>query len=113
MSCANYDYPTFLCAVQESCYLSQRQEPWLSAGSSPPTPPACLPLSLGLIVVQVTPEPDFSYASFETNVRLPDYNDMVRGVLEVFRPKKFTMTLFAEKTGMEHIKEVCLVVRWF
>ena len=57
---------------------------------------------------KVTPEPDFSYASFETNVRLPNYDDMVRGVLEVFRPRKFTMTLFAEKTGMENITQVLL-----
>ncbi|CAN0058640.1 unnamed protein product [Scytosiphon promiscuus] len=54
--------------------------------------------------VHVTPEPDFSYASFETNVRLPDYDALVRGVLEVFRPKKFTMTLFGEDSGMEDIK---------
>lgn len=57
-------------------------------------------------IAKVTPEPDFSYASFETNVRLPNYDSIVREVLEVFRPKKFTMTLFAEKTGMEAIKKV-------
>lgn len=56
---------------------------------------------------KVTPESDFSYASFETNVRLPDYDDIVRGVLRVFRPKKFTMTLFAEKSGMANIIQVC------
>ncbi|CAN0550448.1 unnamed protein product, partial [Ectocarpus sp. 12 AP-2014] len=54
----------------------------------------------------VTPEPDFSYASFETNVRLPDYDALVRGVLEVFRPGKFTMTLFGEDSGIEDIKQV-------
>lgn len=59
-----------------------------------------------LCVLKVTPESDFSYASFETNVRLPDYDRIVRGVLEVFRPRKFTMTLFAERTGMEDIKKV-------
>lgn len=57
---------------------------------------------------KVTPEPDFSYASFETNVRLPDYDALVRGVLEVFRPNKFTMTLFGEDSGMEDIKHVRL-----
>lgn len=66
----------------------------------------CAHITLLPFTVKVTPEPDFSYASFETNVRLPDYNDVVREVLEVFRPRKFTMTLFAEKTGMEDIKEV-------
>eukprot|EP00904_Undaria_pinnatifida_P009011 jgi/Undpi1/523/HiC_scaffold_10.g03987.m1 len=59
----------------------------------------------GYYTVHVTPESDFSYASFETNVRLPDYDDMVRGVLDVFRPKKFTMTLFADKSGIENIKQ--------
>lgn len=56
--------------------------------------------------LQVTPEPDFSYASFETNVRLADYDALVRGVLEVFRPRKFTMTLFGEDSGMEDIQKV-------
>ncbi|CAN0551462.1 unnamed protein product, partial [Ectocarpus sp. 12 AP-2014] len=45
------------------------------------------------------------YASFETNVRLPDYDALVRGVLEVFRPGKFTMTLFGEDSGIEDIKQ--------
>lgn len=39
-------------------------------------------------------------------MRLPDYDDIVRKVLGVFRPKKFTMTLFAEKSGMEDIMQV-------
>ncbi|CAN0022876.1 unnamed protein product [Discosporangium mesarthrocarpum] len=55
--------------------------------------------------IHVTPEPEFSYASFETNVRLRDYDSLVEGVLSVFRPRKFTMTLFAEKTGMEQIEQ--------
>eukprot|EP00903_Cladosiphon_okamuranus_P016686 g15384.t1 len=55
--------------------------------------------------IHVTPEPEFSYASFETNVRLADYDALVRGVLEVFRPRKFTMTLFGEDSGMEDIQQ--------
>ena len=61
---------------------------------------------LRFILLKVTPEPDFSYASFETNVRLPDYDALVRGVLEVFRPRKFTLTLFIEDSGMEAIQKV-------
>lgn len=39
-------------------------------------------------------------------MRLADYDALVRGVLEVFRPRKFTMTLFGEDSGMEDIQKV-------
>lgn len=78
--------------TQQAPTISQRLSP-LQNHASPP-------------MKQVTPEADFSYASFETNVRLSNYDDIVRGVLEVFRPKKFTMTLFAETKGMEAITQV-------
>lgn len=69
-----------------------------------PLPASHLIAALGCF--KVTPEPDFSYASFETNVRLPRYDVLVRGVLEVFRPKRFTMTLHGEDSGIEGVKKV-------
>ncbi|XP_078617401.1 S-adenosylmethionine decarboxylase proenzyme-like isoform X1 [Branchiostoma floridae x Branchiostoma japonicum] len=45
--------------------------------------------------IHVTPEKDFSYASFETNVSKKSYADLVKRVLNVFKPGRFVMTLFA------------------
>lgn len=42
---------------------------------------------------------------------MSDYDALVRGVLEVFRPRKFTMTLFGEDSGMEDIHKVRGVIR--
>jgi hypothetical protein len=49
--------------------------------------------------IHITPESHCSYASFETNVRMRDYSALVRAVLGIFRPKRFTQTLFADDHG--------------
>jgi S-adenosylmethionine decarboxylase len=66
------------------------------------------------MITHVTPEEDCSYASFETNfgcdmkdkmsgnVEKP-LNDLIRGVLDVFRPAKFTMTLWIDAGAVEAI----------
>jgi len=55
--------------------------------------------------MHVTPEEGVSYASFETNVRQSSYKSLIQDMLNVFKPCRFTMTLFSEKTGYEQIKE--------
>jgi len=52
--------------------------------------------------VHVTPEAHCSYASLETNVPIGQgdyatYEDVIRKVVDVFRPGKFTCTLFTRK----------------
>ncbi|KAI9765303.1 MAG: spermidine resistance protein [Geoglossum simile] len=53
--------------------------------------------------VHVTPEPNCSYASFETNVpsRKPgrETADIVEQVVRIFRPGRFSVTLFEAKVG--------------
>ena len=49
----------------------------------------------GYWTIHVTPEEEFSYVSFETNVAMQDYSDLIDKVLRVFKPGRFTMTLFA------------------
>ena len=53
--------------------------------------------------VHVTPEPQCSYASFETNVPVgqsgPATADLVSQVVRIFRPGRFTVTLFEAKGG--------------
>lgn len=52
--------------------------------------------------IHVTPEQGFSYASFESNVPAAAHGmsnqDVVEKVVNIFRPGKFSMTLFESKT---------------
>lgn len=54
----------------------------------------------GYFTIHITPEPDFSYVSFETNVAQECYAALTQRVLDIFKPGKFLMTLFAN-TGSE------------
>jgi len=47
--------------------------------------------------IHITPEENFSYVSFETNVPQHEYETMLKKVLAVFKPKKFCMNLFWNK----------------
>ncbi|XP_071954891.1 S-adenosylmethionine decarboxylase proenzyme-like [Antedon mediterranea] len=49
--------------------------------------------------IHITPEKDWSYVSFETNVEMPCYDNLVRSILETFKPGKFVMTVFANKVA--------------
>ena len=44
--------------------------------------------------IHITPEPEFSYVSFETNVPYSQYNEIIRKVINMFNPGKFTTTIF-------------------
>jgi len=46
--------------------------------------------------IHVTPEPDFSYASFETNANLASYSPLIARVLDIFEPGSFICTFIAE-----------------
>jgi S-adenosylmethionine decarboxylase len=49
--------------------------------------------------IHVTPQPDGSYASFETDVIDSDYSGIVRQLLSLFQPGKFSLVL---KTDLDH-----------
>jgi S-adenosylmethionine decarboxylase len=49
--------------------------------------------------IHITPESHCSYASFETNARMADYSALVKAVLLIFKPDRFTMTLLADEHG--------------
>lgn len=49
------------------------------------------------MTIHVTPEPQFSYVSFETNVPLSSYEELIRRIAETFQPGKFIVTLMANK----------------
>jgi S-adenosylmethionine decarboxylase len=52
------------------------------------------------MTIHITPEPEFSYVSFETNVPQSSYKDIIGRVLDTFRPGRFLLTLFANKTSV-------------
>jgi S-adenosylmethionine decarboxylase len=49
--------------------------------------------------IHVTPEPQCSYASFETNLSLPSYKNLISQVFAIFKPGTVTLTLFTEKAN--------------
>lgn len=57
--------------------------------------------------VHVTPEPVCSYASFETNVPCGQTGretvDIVQHAVDIFKPGRFTVTLFEAKTGYSEL----------
>jgi S-adenosylmethionine decarboxylase len=63
--------------------------------------------------IHVTPEPQCSYASFETNTPLPSYGSLVRNVLNVFRPKRFVITMFADESALSGLKETPTTLRQY
>jgi S-adenosylmethionine decarboxylase len=55
--------------------------------------------------IHVTPEPECSYVSFETNTCLKSYRAMVRNVINVFRPKRFVLTMFGDEADLKTMEE--------
>jgi len=52
------------------------------------------------MTIHITPEPQFSYVSFETNAPRGSYQDVIQRVIDVFKPGKFVLTLFANKNSV-------------
>ncbi|XP_028167379.1 S-adenosylmethionine decarboxylase proenzyme [Ostrinia nubilalis] len=47
------------------------------------------------MTIHITPERACSYVSFESNVPAASYDDLIKRVLDAFRPAKFVLTVFA------------------
>ncbi|ESO87235.1 hypothetical protein LOTGIDRAFT_205808 [Lottia gigantea] len=47
--------------------------------------------------IHVTPESHCSYVSFESNVPRESYDELIKKVLNIFCPRKFLMTVFANR----------------
>ena len=47
------------------------------------------------MTIHITPEKEFSYVSFESNIQQSSYLDVIARVLETFRPGKFIVTSVA------------------
>ncbi|KAG5193024.1 S-Adenosylmethionine decarboxylase [Tribonema minus] len=55
--------------------------------------------------IHVTPEAACSYASFETNNPYRSYRSIVNNVLNVFRPRRFVLTMMADEAGLKTMAE--------
>uniref|UniRef100_A0A6P4E9R9 S-adenosylmethionine decarboxylase proenzyme n=1 Tax=Drosophila rhopaloa TaxID=1041015 RepID=A0A6P4E9R9_DRORH len=60
------------------------------------------------MTIHITPENQFSYVSFETNVALSNYRKLINQVINTFKPGKFIVTIFANKCSLayETMKEL-------
>lgn len=54
--------------------------------------------------IHVTPEPECSYASFETSTPFKSYDSLVNNVLRVFRPKRFVLTMMADDGALKEME---------
>lgn len=52
------------------------------------------------MTIHITPEPEFSYVSFETNIQAASYREIICKVLETFHPGKFVITIFANEVSV-------------
>lgn len=77
-----------------------------SANGIVPAPEDGKPKATHYFTVHVTPEPQCSYASFETNVPTRQSGretaDLVQQVVNIFKPGRFTVTLFEAKNEGEY-----------
>jgi len=46
--------------------------------------------------IHITPQPECSFVSFECNVSLSNYSELVQSVVALFKPTSFTVLLFSE-----------------
>jgi S-adenosylmethionine decarboxylase len=54
------------------------------------------------MTIHITPEPEFSYVSFESNVPLTSYLEVIQRVLDTFMPGKFILNIFANRVSKIH-----------
>ncbi|XP_057307571.1 S-adenosylmethionine decarboxylase proenzyme-like [Hydractinia symbiolongicarpus] len=47
--------------------------------------------------IHVTPQPDCSYVSFETNIQNENYYELIAKLAAIFKPGKFIVTLFSNR----------------
>ncbi|XP_051173418.1 S-adenosylmethionine decarboxylase proenzyme [Leptopilina boulardi] len=52
------------------------------------------------MTIHITPEPEFSYVSFESDVSEVSYKEIINRVLNTFKPGKFMVTIFANKESV-------------
>ncbi|XP_030381174.1 S-adenosylmethionine decarboxylase proenzyme [Scaptodrosophila lebanonensis] len=54
------------------------------------------------MTIHITPEKKFSYVSFESNVALDNYTNLINKVIKTFQPAKFIVSIFANKSSLAY-----------
>ena len=49
--------------------------------------------------IHITPEREFSYVSYETNIETENYLDLVKQVVDTFKPGKMIITFYATRVS--------------
>lgn len=49
------------------------------------------------MTIHITPQQEFSYVSFETNVPQSSYKELIIKVLKTFQPEKCVLTMFTNE----------------
>lgn len=49
------------------------------------------------MTIHITPQQEFSYVSFETNVPQSSYKELILKVLKTFQPEKCVLTMFTNE----------------
>lgn len=62
------------------------------------------------MTIHITPEPEFSYVSFESNIASSNYGDLIARVIETFQPGKFVVTILANKVCFFYIIQTCIPI---
>ncbi len=57
----------------------------------------------GYYTIHITPQPNCSFVSFETNVFMEDYTELINKVVQAFRPDRFILAHIANSHAAEHI----------
>eukprot|EP00047_Mylnosiga_fluctuans_P001955 m.222555 g.222555 ORF g.222555 m.222555 type:complete len:402 (+) comp10785_c0_seq1:184-1389(+) len=53
--------------------------------------------------IHITPQQGFSFVSFETDVPMTDYTDLISRVLDIFRPNRATVTVMANRLAAVNV----------
>lgn len=53
------------------------------------------------MTMHITPEPQFSYVSLETNIPFANYTAFIQKVVNCFKPAKFMISMVTPKQGDE------------
>lgn len=65
------------------------------------------------MTIHITPQQEFSYVSFETNVPQSSYKELVTKVLKTFQPEKCVVTIFSNevyKILLNYFKINCYII---
>lgn len=66
----------------------------------------------GYYTIHITPQPNCSFVSFETNVYLPDYTELISKVLAAFQPERFIVAHLANSLATQELRDENKRLAW-